>query len=498
MGDTLKPLKVSFTRGRTTPRLLAVAVFTTLVVTAASGVWSFREQFEVAETRAHDTNRAIARALLGALRDEIRDHLEDSHGVTAGELLVDEHVRRLQAITHQEFAASAIVKMVLFNNRAEIVFSTNPSEIGHKNYPSSNLLLAHAYGEVHSVAHHRRFMALTGLIENVELVESYLPITRTDGLPLGTFEIYSNVTECYDEAMRDALVESLISFFALIGIFAISIVLCARAEAKSILEHDKAVELERRAANAQGASAAKSQILANMSHELRTPLNAIIGFGEIMEVGAFGPIAPPRYQTYVGDIVASARHLFAIIEDALDMAWIDNAAFSVAPLPLPIGPAIEGAILSLSAPAKSRDIRFQVEASQPSTQVLCESDRLVKILRAVLSNAVKYSHPGQTVEVAIDDKLVGFVHVVVRDRGIGIPPERTNEILAPFGIAEHAYARKFGGLGLGLPIAKSFIEAYGGALEIESALGYGTSVHLWFQAAPAVPVVAGGGEVVAA
>ncbi|MEQ8603677.1 MAG: PAS domain-containing sensor histidine kinase [Marivibrio sp.] len=233
---------------------------------------------------------------------------------------------------------------------------------------------------------------------------------------------------------------------------------------------------------AEFANRAKSEFIANVSHELRTPLNAILGFTDIMRDELFGPIGVPRYKQYLSDIHTSAAHLLSIINMILDLSKIEAGKFELdeqeVDLPACIGGAIE--LIRPMARERSTDIRF--EANPEVTHLLADERALRQMLLNLLSNAIKFSEAGQEIRVDIEPAATGEVVVRVVDKGAGIPADKLDLVTQPFGHTESSMSKSYEGSGLGLAITRRLIELHGGRLEIESAVGDGTTVRLAFPA----------------
>lgn len=223
---------------------------------------------------------------------------------------------------------------------------------------------------------------------------------------------------------------------------------------------------------ADEANAAKTQFLANVSHELRTPLNAVIGFSETLAAQIFGPLSE-RYRGYAEDILTSGRHLLSIVDQLLDMASIEARREHLRPEPIILDTIADEVAHMMRPLAEQRGVTVAID--RPSEPILIESDtRCVRqILINLTSNAVRFSRPGGRVALTCrrDDRLV---LVAVEDHGQGIPAEDLPRIFDLFWQGEDAYARRHGGIGLGLPLTKTLVGALGGTIEVESRLGVGS------------------------
>ncbi len=255
-----------------------------------------------------------------------------------------------------------------------------------------------------------------------------------------------------------------------------------------MLAEIQAHDLELRAAwhEADAASRAKSEFLANMSHELRTPLNAIIGFSEIIKLEMLGPLGTGRYRHYAQDIFDSGNHLLAVIGDILDISKVEAGEFELHAEPTDLEQIVEQSLRLVRERAEAAGIRIEVAIGRDLPRLLLDQRLIKQSLINLLSNAIKFSPEGGSVAVRAARGPEGSVLLSVADSGIGIAEDDIPSVLKPFSQVESAFSRSHEGTGLGLPLAKSFIEAHGGRLEIDSTVGRGTRVTLHIPAQRAI------------
>ena len=227
---------------------------------------------------------------------------------------------------------------------------------------------------------------------------------------------------------------------------------------------------------ANKANHSKSEFLANMSHELRTPLNAIIGFSDIMDKETFGPVGNPRYASYVKDISNSGHHLLSIINDILDLAKAEANKLTLDEREIDLNQVVAESIRMCEPRAQQGGITIVAKSCGQEVMVRADAKLMLQILLNLISNAVKFSHEGGIVEVALEPGADRSLTIAVRDRGIGIPASDIERVLRPFEQVEDSRTRAHGGTGLGLPYAVKLAELHGGALWIESQVNVGTSV----------------------
>ncbi len=252
-------------------------------------------------------------------------------------------------------------------------------------------------------------------------------------------------------------------------------------------------ELRVAAAQAEEASQAKTRFLATMSHELRTPLNAIIGFSELIQDdvqprtrAAARPKNPvvtlQEHTQYAGYILASAKHMLSLVIDILSFAQMETGHINLRFEPVDVEKAIRAAIaMMLGTPSgQGRSIAMERRTVWPVLQV--DEQALRQMLLNLLSNAVKFSASETPILVDVGVTPDGGLVIAVQDQGIGMTAEQVEKAAQPFYQADGSSARRFQGTGLGLSIAKTLMEAHGGKLVIESALGQGTRASMHFPA----------------
>ena len=247
-------------------------------------------------------------------------------------------------------------------------------------------------------------------------------------------------------------------------------------ELNAMLNAMRKVEDELRLARdaAEAASRAKSAFLANMSHEIRTPMNSIMGFAQL----AIDNEIPADAKEYLGKILESAKGLLQIINDILDISKIESGKLELEHISFDLHEIFTHCQTAIMPAAIERGVMMHFYA-EPSVgkKLLGDPTKLQQILINFLSNAIKFTNVG-TVKLSAAIKKTRensvTVNFEIRDSGIGMAPEQINRIYEPFMQADSSTTRKYGGTGLGIPIAKSMIEMMGGKLIVESTLGIGS------------------------
>jgi signal transduction histidine kinase len=238
-------------------------------------------------------------------------------------------------------------------------------------------------------------------------------------------------------------------------------------------------ELIEASRGAEKASEAKSQFLAAISHELRTPLNAIIGFAEMLTAQALGPIGNERYCRYAQDIRDSGAHLLAMINDILELSRIDADQATLHEEEFDPADVIAEALRMVEPQAEAAGLSLSTVIA-PNLPRLTADRRLVRqVLVNLLANAVRFTQAGGAVSVHGFSRGAELC-MEVHDTGIGIAAEDIPRALERFSQVDARLSRKYDGAGLGLSMAKQFMELHGGTLELESTPGAGTQVRIAF------------------
>jgi signal transduction histidine kinase/CheY-like chemotaxis protein len=222
----------------------------------------------------------------------------------------------------------------------------------------------------------------------------------------------------------------------------------------------------------EAANRHKSEFLASMSHELRTPLNAIIGFSEVLIDRLFGELGA-KQEEYLKNILDSGRHLLSLINDILDLSKVEAGRMELELDHFSFAETLENGVTMVRERAGRHGITLTLDR-EPAVDVIEADERKVKqILFNLLSNAVKFTPDGGQVGIKAGMDR-GEVQVTVWDTGIGIAPEDQERIFEEFRQVGGTDGQKREGTGLGLALAKRFVELHGGRIWVESAVGHGS------------------------
>lgn len=252
----------------------------------------------------------------------------------------------------------------------------------------------------------------------------------------------------------------------------------------------------------QEADRLKSNFLATVSHELRTPLTSVIGYSEMLLEGLAGPLNSEQGE-YVQTVLSKADQLLQLITGILDASLLENGQLDLARRIIAVPELLETVAATYAPQAQQRGVKIGLEA--PEVPRLFGDERKIRqVVGNLVANAIKFTHQGGSVRLVVavgplsqrDDAgrfgtpganatpQTWGVRFSVVDDGIGIPPEKLRHIFEPFFQVDSSSTREYGGTGLGLTLAKRYVEAHGGEIWVDSRLGKGSTFTVSFPAAP--------------
>ena len=245
------------------------------------------------------------------------------------------------------------------------------------------------------------------------------------------------------------------------------------------LEHivlDRTEELSALRSRADQENQAKSRFVADMSHELRTPLTAIVGYSSVIARGVFGEVSDAQRDALLS-VTRAAEHLKDLLNEVLQIAKVEAGREQLAPSSIEIGSLVKQVTRMMLQAANTKNIGLMGlndDSAAKKLKIWVDQRHGRQILLNLISNAIKYTHPGGTVQVAAE-VVADKVKISVTDTGVGIPETEIGSVFERFTRGTHCYSQSQLGTGLGLPLTKELVEANGGAIGVESKPGEGST-----------------------
>jgi signal transduction histidine kinase/CheY-like chemotaxis protein len=240
------------------------------------------------------------------------------------------------------------------------------------------------------------------------------------------------------------------------------------AEKELIVAKEKAEELNH----------LKSIFLANISHELRTPLIGIIGYAEAL----YNELEVPDFKEMAYTLLKSGTRLKETLNLILDLSHIEADKIDIKLSPQNLTSLVREKLKQYHLAAKDKSIKLQISLGQGNFLIKADERMLSQVIEHIFSNAIKYTNKGE-INISMYsefDNLNEFVVLTVKDTGIGISKEKINLIFEPFRQASEGLSRSFEGVGLGLTVAKKFVELMGGTISVASNIDEGSEFTIKF------------------
>jgi two-component system sensor histidine kinase BarA len=266
-----------------------------------------------------------------------------------------------------------------------------------------------------------------------------------------------------------------------------------------LTEHN--ARLQRAVARLEELDRLKSNFLATMSHELRTPLTSVIGYAEMMSEGLAGPISRDQ-QDYLATILGKADQLLGLITAVLDVSSLESGQLAIERAALSLGDLVASEVATFAPQAGRRGIAIRLDTCA-DTVVIGDRRKIRQVVTSLVSNAVKFTPDRGQVGVTLRRGPLAAhepaggdgpaIQLVVSDSGIGISRDQVAKIFEPFFQVDSSSTRAFGGTGLGLTLAKAYVEAHGGRIWVDTSPGQGSTFTATFPAIPAASDGRGGG-----
>ncbi|WP_172632568.1 PAS domain S-box protein [Methanohalophilus mahii] len=218
----------------------------------------------------------------------------------------------------------------------------------------------------------------------------------------------------------------------------------------------------------------KSEFITNMSHELRTPLNSVIGFSDVLLKEIKGELNDSQ-KKYISNISKSGRHLLELINDILDLSKIEEGKMELQCEDFDLNSILSEVESIFSPQAAKKDINLQFVLSEKIPRIKGDKIKIKQVIFNLLTNAIKFTPKNGAISVIAKENDDNIIEVSVSDTGIGIPEAKLEDVFDPFIQVDASTSRNYGGTGVGLSLAKKFVQMHDGKFCVESEVYKGST-----------------------
>lgn len=430
-------------------------------------------------------NVALTRAIATALREDLQALVALSAGKSAEELRQHPDTLRLRDGILDHMAGQSIVKVKVYAMDGTVAFSSEPAQIGDDQSGNAGFQAALDGRVVSQQIHRDQFNAFDSVIEDRDLVSSYVPVFKegTRQEVEGVFEIYSDVTPLLQriERTQRAIV---FGVTLILGALYLFLTLVVRRADGIIQSHAR--ELKQAKDTAEAAITVKNEFLSFVAHELKSPITVVKTHLDLLGLSN-GHELSERQMAYLQTANESIRRMTALASDLSDISRMEAGALLLQFEPVSVPDLVEEVGRSLSGlmGLKQQTLKLDIAADLPP--MLADRSRISQVMTNLVSNANKYTPDGGQIKISArtvaDNGHAGMIEISVQDNGIGINASEQSKIFERFYRSQDDEVRRVEGTGLGLHIARTLAELQGGQLWFESEFRRGTTFHLALPAA---------------
>ena len=423
-----------------------------------------------------EQNMELARSLSNTIVDDVVTLRAIAATSSWAQLQASPEVARFAEYIERELDQLHVIELNVFDPNGLVLYSTDTQRIGAKVLMNSGVERAAAGEEVGAIIRQDSFNRFDRVIEDRDMVESYLPLIDDSGDVIGVFEIHSDVTGFFERLLKTQRTVVIGVGMALLFLYTLLLIWFWRSDHQLFSGRAPIRSSRRRGGESETISRAKSEFVATISHEIRTPLNAVLGMTDLLNLTNL----TRKQREYTRTIQSSGDMLISLIDNLLDFSHLESGDLELQKSEFDVMGLLERVlhIMGHSASAKGLELVGDIQHDL-DMRVSTDKRRLQQILINVVSNAVKFTETGEVVvEVSAmdepnDDLRLRFT---VSDTGPGIDEETREGLFAAFASGDRPSSSQKYGSGLGLTISKRLLDNMGGSIEIGARDQGGTEV----------------------
>lgn len=424
-------------------------------------------------TLGERNNIALTQMFSNSLWPDFGAFLTSASGLSDDALRDHPETTRLHRAVRELMKDLSVVKIKVYDLAGRTVFSTEAKQIGEDKSANAGFLSARSGKVANEITHRDTFSAFDAVIEDRDLISSYVPIRR--GGPAGAveavFELYYDVTPLLQKIDRTQRIVVVAVIFVLAGLYSVLFFIVKRAD--RIIENQY-IELATVNRELEKANEMQADFSAMIAHDLRSPLTAVLSAAAILRDGLVGAVNEEQ-KNWLGKIEAQSRNLVNLVNDFLDLSKIESGHIELVKESVDLDQLIRSSLDNYLPLSKDKKVSVRSCVAPALSQIKADPRRLDQVFSNLISNAIKFTPEGGEIEVGADRENGLGVKVWVRDNGVGIAPEEIGQIFEKYRQTTSGKESKHKGTGLGLVISKMIVEAHGGRIWVESEQGKGTT-----------------------
>ena len=422
-------------------------------------------------------NVELAVALSNTLVDHVVKLQQIAETRSVAEFQESAEIERFSSLIDIELDLLPVYIINIFAPDGLILYSTERHRIGAKMLLNAGVEAA-AAGESVSVINRRdSFNQYDRMVEERDMIETYLPLRNRAGEVIGVFEIHSDISAFFTRVDQAQRTVSVGVGTALLFLYLLLIVTFWRSDRRLFMGLSLPGRY-RGAAELEAADEAKAEFVATISHEVRTPLNAVLGMTDLLNLTNL----TRKQREYIQTIQSSGDMLISLIDNLLDFANLESGGIELQENEFDVIDSLERVLRMMGHSASIKGLELVVDVRHDfDLRVSADKRRLRQILVNIIGNAIKFTDQGEVVVTsdAVDAKD-GQVRlcISVADTGSGVDEEQRERLFAAFASGARPKSTQAQGSGLGLMISKRLLDAMGGSIDLRPGDGGGTVVDI--------------------
>lgn len=413
-----------------------------------------------------EQNVQLARALSNTAIDDVAELRAIAATRSWAELQVSPEIASFAESIERELDQLQVYELNIFDPSGLVLYSTEKQRIGAKMLMNEGVELAAAGEEVSAIVRRDTFNSFDRVVEDRDMIESYLPMVNESGAVIGVFEIHSDISAFFERLLENQRTVVIGVFLALLLLYSLLLIWFWRSDHQLFAGLAPSGSSRRRGNESETVSRAKSDFVATISHEIRTPLNAVLGMTDLLNLTNL----TQKQREYIHTIQSSGDMLISLIDNLLDYSHLESGDLELQKSEFDVMELLERVlhIMGHSASAKGLELVGDIQHDL-DLRVSADKRRMQQILINVVNNAVKFTETGEVlVEVSTTEDADESLRLrfTVTDTGPGIDEATREGLFAAFASGVRPASSQKYGSGLGLTISKRLLDNMGGSIEI--------------------------------